>query len=356
MGVAVGDYDNDGYLDLFVTGVRRRHAVPQQRQRHVHRRHGAGRRHRPAVEHERRVHRLRPRRQSRSLRRATTSISRSPSNKVVPRFRRRARLLQSARVPSRARTGSITTTGTADSRTSRNRPASARRTAPGSASRRRLQRRRLARYLRRQRRHAEPALDQPARRHVRRRRAALGRRAQRRGQSRRQHGHRLGRLRSRRRRRSLRHQHRRRDVRALRERRPRQLRGRAGAHRPGGADGRVHRLRDRLVRLRQRRLARPVRRQRRRQHHRGAARAAAAVPHAQSAVPQHWQGAFRKRARTEGRHSPAPRSAAARRSATSTTTATSTSWSRTTAVPSGCCSTSRIGRTTGSRSARVRIG
>ena len=36
---------------------------------------------------------------------------------------------------------------------------------------RRLQRRRLARSLRRQRRHAEPAVDQPAQRHVRRRRA-----------------------------------------------------------------------------------------------------------------------------------------------------------------------------------------
>ena len=38
MGVAVGDYDNDGFDDLYVTELRRQHAVSQQRRRHVHRR------------------------------------------------------------------------------------------------------------------------------------------------------------------------------------------------------------------------------------------------------------------------------------------------------------------------------
>ena len=127
----------------------------------------------------------------------------------------------------------------------------------------RLQRRRLARSLRRQRRDAEPALDQPARRHVRGRGPAVGRGVERRRQSRGQHGHRVGRLRRRRRRGSVRHQHHRRDVRALRERRQGQLRGRARPRRAGAADRGVHRVRHRLVRLRQRRLARPVRRQRR---------------------------------------------------------------------------------------------
>ena len=32
MGVAVGDYDNDGYEDLYVTGKRREPSLPQQRQ------------------------------------------------------------------------------------------------------------------------------------------------------------------------------------------------------------------------------------------------------------------------------------------------------------------------------------
>ena len=50
---------------------------------------------------------------------------------------------------------------------------------------RRLQRRRLDRHLRRQRRQGEPAVDQPARRHVQEHGAAVGRRAERRRQARR---------------------------------------------------------------------------------------------------------------------------------------------------------------------------
>ena len=37
MGVAVGDYDNDGWPDLFVTAYGKLHPLPQQPRRHVHR-------------------------------------------------------------------------------------------------------------------------------------------------------------------------------------------------------------------------------------------------------------------------------------------------------------------------------
>ena len=103
---------------------------------------------------------------------------------------------------------------------------------------------------------------------------------------------------------------------------------------PGAADRGVHRLRHRLVRLRQRRLARPVRRQRRGQRHRGAARTAASVPHDATSCSTTTVPADSKSARRRAdRRSRGRTSAAAPRSATSTTTATSTSSSPTTAVP-----------------------
>ena len=46
-GVAAGDYDNDGYEDLFICNAGPQHAVPQQRRRHLHRCYGALR-HRPS--------------------------------------------------------------------------------------------------------------------------------------------------------------------------------------------------------------------------------------------------------------------------------------------------------------------
>src|SRR5207253_315769 len=39
MGVAVGDYDNNGYEDLYVTALGWQQALPQQRQRHLYRCH-----------------------------------------------------------------------------------------------------------------------------------------------------------------------------------------------------------------------------------------------------------------------------------------------------------------------------
>ena len=37
VGVAIGDYDNDGYDDIFVCRRLPKHALPQQPRRHVHR-------------------------------------------------------------------------------------------------------------------------------------------------------------------------------------------------------------------------------------------------------------------------------------------------------------------------------
>ena len=130
-----------------------------------------------------------------------------------------------------------------------------------------------------------------------------------------------------------------------------------GAHRPGGADGGVHRLRHRLVRLRQRRLARSVRRQRRRQHHRGAARAAVAVPACAISCFTTWQGAFRgderrRRAGIRARRD-RPRRGVRRHRQRRRRRRRRHEQRR---ARAGCCSTSRTGRTTGSRSARVRIG
>ena len=191
---------------------------------------------------------------------------------------------------------------------------------------RRLQRRRVAGPLCRQRRDAEPALDQSAQRDVRGRGPAVGVGLERGRESRRQHGHRLRRFRPRRRRGPRRHEHRRRDFCRLRQRWPRQLRRCA---RPGGTvgtDGGVHRLWYRLVRLRQRRLARSLHRQRGGQHRRSATRGEVAVPDAKPVVSQHRRREVGGREQGRGRCLRIGRkSVAEQRLATSTTTAMSMS-------------------------------
>ena len=102
MGTAVGDYDNDGDLDLFLTSF-----GPDA----MFRNNGdgtftdvtdRGRRQRSAVEHQRRVPRLRPRRRSRSVRRQLSRLHARRQQDLL-RSGRRARLLQPACVSARSR-------------------------------------------------------------------------------------------------------------------------------------------------------------------------------------------------------------------------------------------------------------
>ena len=164
-----------------------------------------------------------------------------------------------------------------------------------------LQRRRLARSLRRQRRDAEPALDQPAQRHVRGSKVCCrARRSTRAGNPEGSMGIASGDF----------------DATATKTsssptssaRRSRSTRTtdtgtsttRAGASGLGAADRRHHRLRHRLVRLRQRRLARPLHHQRRGQHHRTQRGQPCPYVQTQPVVPQRGQGRFRDDERRVG--------------------------------------------------------
>ena len=97
MGVAVGDVDNDGFQDLFVTAFGPERALPQPRRRHLRGRHGARRRRRSALEHQRGVPRLRSGRRPRPLRRELRRLHGS-RQQGVHRSGRRARLLPTRRL------------------------------------------------------------------------------------------------------------------------------------------------------------------------------------------------------------------------------------------------------------------
>ena len=69
MGVAVGDYNNDGFPDLYVTCVGQSRLFRQHRPGHVHRRHGQGGPGQPAgLQQLRALVRFRPRRAARPVR------------------------------------------------------------------------------------------------------------------------------------------------------------------------------------------------------------------------------------------------------------------------------------------------
>ena len=266
MGAAVGDYDNDGDLDLFVTAF-----GPDA----LFRNNGDGTftdvtreagRERPALEHERRVPRLRPRRRPRSLRRALSGLH-ARRQQGLPRLRRRARLLQPARLPAGARSAVPQRRAAAASPTSRETAGISKADGAGLGVS-------IGDY------NGDGWLDlyvandaTPNQLWINRRDGTFadegllsGAALQRRGQSRRQHGDRVGRLR-----RSTATRISSSPTSSARRSRCTSTTGKgnfedgAYAGGPGGADRGLHRLRHRLVRLRQRRLARSVHRQRRRQ-------------------------------------------------------------------------------------------
>ena len=117
MGVAVGDYNNDGYPDLFVTAYGRCDSLPQQQGRHVHRRHREGRPSRRRLDDERRVVRLRQRRAPGSLRLQLRRIRPAPGTALRGDNKTAASITIASRIcSSRRRASCSTTTATARSR------------------------------------------------------------------------------------------------------------------------------------------------------------------------------------------------------------------------------------------------
>ena len=178
MGVATGDFNNDGCVDLYLTNLGRQSVVPQQLRRHVHRRLEAEP-HRPSRAELGRhsswsvsacVPGLRPRRMARPVRRQLSQLARRIQHAVLQSVWK-ARLLLAQRLPAAAEPPL--------SQQSRRHVHGCHRCGGNRARLRtgarrldgRLQRRRLDRHLRRQRRPAEPAVDQSARRHVQEHRA-----------------------------------------------------------------------------------------------------------------------------------------------------------------------------------------
>ena len=127
-GVAAGDFDNDGWTDLYVTNYGTEPPVSQQPRRHLHRRRRAHGRRRRRLVHRRELRRLRRRRPPRSVRRRLRGHrSRAAADAARPTpcaLSRRAGDVRTARAARRAATGCSTTRATASS-TSPRAPASA---------------------------------------------------------------------------------------------------------------------------------------------------------------------------------------------------------------------------------------
>ena len=281
-------------------------ALPQRGRRDVHRRVAPGRRR--CAERVRRfggVRRLRPGRLAGSVHRQQRRLRpRQPHR--VPQHGGGARLLSAGNVRRAARPP-LSKPGQRCVRRRQPDGAPARQYRRGLArdagpvrtragrGHRRLRRRRLARYLRRQRRHREPALDQPAGRHAHGRRPALRRGAERSRHARGRHGGGCRRLRRRRRRRPVHDAPDDRGKQPLRQRRLRDVPGRERGVPAGTGQPALHRLGLGVVRLRQRR---PARRHGGQRHGGGGGRARrrpVPVRAAQHAVPQSGRPALRGR-------------------------------------------------------------
>ena len=98
MGAAVGDYDNDGHLDLFVTTFGHNVLYHNNGDGTFTDVTASGGRGRPALEHERGLLRLRPRRPSRSVRRQLPGLH-GRGQQALLRGHGRPRLLQSLGLP-----------------------------------------------------------------------------------------------------------------------------------------------------------------------------------------------------------------------------------------------------------------
>ena len=261
MGVAVGDYDNDGFEDLYVTELRRQHAVPQQRQRHVHGRDEAAPEWRPGTGAP-----------AQGSSTTTTTAGSTCSSRATWIGASRPTATAAKRDRATAPTAiPTTTTGVTNilyhnngDGTFTDVSAKAGIANPeGQGTRRllrRLRRRRLHGRVRRQRLGAVLPVSQQRERHVQRGRPAGGRGLQRGRQDLRRHGRGFRRLRQRRPSRHRRHRSLERTLQAVSPERRRQLSGRDQHVRRGRRDAALLGLEHTFLRLRQRRLEGPVRR------------------------------------------------------------------------------------------------